>query len=85
MIWVLEPETCDCRIKKVAEGSLVDPRLRAAFSPAQPRARRDALLSQASTFPFYIPFKLARFFLKEVADGPPLRAFNEGLLRPRVA
>src|SRR6267142_2711843 len=30
-------------------GGLVDPRVRATFSPAQPRARRDALLSQAST------------------------------------
>jgi hypothetical protein len=34
----------------VFKGSLVDPRLRAMFSPSQPRARRDALLPQASTF-----------------------------------
>jgi len=32
------------------KGSLVDPLMRATFSPAQPRSRRDALLSQASTF-----------------------------------
>jgi hypothetical protein len=40
----------------------------------QPRARRDALLSQASTFPINNPSKLARLLYRRWLKVPQLRA-----------
>jgi hypothetical protein len=56
------------------KGSLVDPRLRATFSPAHPLARQDVPLAQASTF-------LSYAFREQEDDQAALTIF----LRPRVA
>jgi hypothetical protein len=61
-------------LEGVAQGC---PLLRATFSPAQPRARRDALLSQASITHLIDPSKLACFLLLAGGTHVGLRAAVE--------
>ena len=79
---------------------LIDLPLRASFSPSHPLARRDVPLARArgvrdralhehrrpSSLPSaHTPSALPRFSQEGGLFGLPLRASNEGLLRPRVA